>query len=90
MAAIEQGSADPEIAAEVRGAFAELDRCTAVQGRDGTVPTATSLGLRWRARADEAIADFRPKRPAGPYRRQKENDHPLTLREFRARLVERL
>ncbi|MFI2280508.1 TetR/AcrR family transcriptional regulator [Nocardia beijingensis] len=58
MAAIEQGSADPEIAAEVRGAFAELDSCTAAPGRAGTVPTATLLGLRLRARAGEAIADF--------------------------------
>lgn len=57
MAAIEQGSADPEIAAEVRGAFAELDSCTAVLG-NGTVSTATLLGLRLRARAGEEIADF--------------------------------
>lgn len=55
MAAIEQGRADAEIAAEVRGAFAELDGYTAATG-NGAVSTATLLGLRLRARTGEEIA----------------------------------
>lgn len=55
MAAIEQGRVDSEIAAEVRGAFAEIDGHTAVPD-NGTLSTATLLGLRLRARAGEEIA----------------------------------
>ncbi|GGN94041.1 TetR family transcriptional regulator [Nocardia rhizosphaerihabitans] len=55
MAAIEQGAADPEVAAEVAGAFAEVDAVTAALG-DGTLSTATLLGLRIRARAGEDVA----------------------------------
>ncbi|MEU2253622.1 helix-turn-helix domain-containing protein [Nocardia xishanensis] len=55
MAAIEQGATDPEIAAEVRGAFAELDAVTAALG-EATLSTATLLGLRLRVRAGEDVA----------------------------------
>ncbi|MCP2279520.1 transcriptional regulator, TetR family [Nocardia amikacinitolerans] len=55
MAAIEQGAADQEVAAEVTGAFAELDAVTAALG-DGTLSTATLLGLRLRARAGDDVA----------------------------------
>ncbi|WP_067840358.1 TetR/AcrR family transcriptional regulator [Nocardia lijiangensis] len=55
MAAIEQGAADPEVAAEVTGAFAELDAITASLG-NGTLSTATLLGIRLRARAGDDVA----------------------------------
>ncbi|MEV4128787.1 helix-turn-helix domain-containing protein [Nocardia sp. NPDC049707] len=62
MAAIEQGRADPEIAAEVAGAFAELDGYTAVLG-NGTVSTATLLGLRLRVCVGDEVAHLRPNGP---------------------------
>lgn len=53
MAAVEQAPADPEVRAEVQGAFAELDSAARVLGE--SLPASTLLGLRLRARAGESV-----------------------------------
>ncbi len=69
MAAIEQGATDSEVAAEVTGALAELDAVTSALG-DGTLSTATLLGLRLRARAGEDVS-----RIAGEFTERTPTDH---------------
>ncbi|GGN74755.1 TetR/AcrR family transcriptional regulator [Nocardia rhizosphaerihabitans] len=56
MAAIEQAAVDPEVSAEVRGAFAELDAAASASG--GALPATMLLGLRLRARAGDPVSEI--------------------------------
>lgn len=56
MAAIGQAAVDPEVSAEVRGAFADLDAVASASG--DALPATVLLGLRLRARAGDPVAEI--------------------------------